>query len=119
MIYQKKQLLTPMNKRKEVVLSTEKTIEKLAEHGLNMLEIEAITGIDDSTLKRNYEEFLTKGKNVLKMKLKRKQIEIALRGNVPMLIWLGKQYLDQKDNSQETNEIKILLEKKELTGNGS
>lgn len=29
--------------------------------------------------------------------LRRKQWQIALGGNVTMLIWLGKQYLDQKD----------------------
>lgn len=34
--------------------------------------------------------------------LKAKQFSIAMNGNVPMAIWLGKQYLDQKDK-QETD----------------
>ena len=37
-----------------------------------------------------------------KISLRRKQYQIAMSGNVPMLIWLGKQYLDQKD--KQSNE---------------
>ena len=101
---------------KEIIsrLTPEKQIEQMASFGLNNLEIAAITGIDDSTLKRNFENNLTKGRADLKQKLKRKQITVALQGNVTMLIWLGKQYLDQKEQSQDTNEIKILLERKSL-----
>jgi len=32
--------------------------------------------------------------------LRRKQIEVALNGNVAMLIWLGKQYLGQTDKAE-------------------
>jgi hypothetical protein len=31
------------------------------------------------------------------MKLRRRQIRAALDGNITMLIWLGKQYLGQRD----------------------
>ena len=37
-----------------------------------------------------------------KMSLRRKQMDVALNGNVGMLIWLGKQYLDQKDKVFES-----------------
>ena len=30
--------------------------------------------------------------------IKKRQFEIAMEGNVQMLIWLGKQHLDQSDN---------------------
>lgn len=36
-----------------------------------------------------------------KMSLRRKQFEKASEGNIPMLIWLGKQYLGQKDQVEE------------------
>lgn len=36
-----------------------------------------------------------------KISLRRKQFQVADSGNVPMLIWLGKQYLDQKEPKQE------------------
>jgi len=35
-----------------------------------------------------------------KVSLRRKQHEIALSGNTTMLIWLGKQYLGQKDKTE-------------------
>lgn len=46
---------------------------------------------------------LKRGKG--KVALRRKQYQVALEGNPTMLIWLGKQYLDQTD-------------KKEITGKG-
>ena len=88
--------------------------EKLAGCGLTNKEIAEVLGYDENTLKRHFEIFLTKGRVNLKERLKRKQISVALQGNVTMLIWLGKQYLDQKEQSQDTNEIKILLERKSL-----
>ena len=38
-----------------------------------------------------------KGFGRLKIPLRRQQIETAKKGNVSMLIWLGKQLLDQSD----------------------
>lgn len=35
-----------------------------------------------------------------KMSIRRKQFEIAMKGDTRMLIWLGKQCLDQKDKSE-------------------
>jgi hypothetical protein len=35
-----------------------------------------------------------------KISLRRKQVEVALNGSVPMLIWLGKQHLGQKDRQE-------------------
>ncbi len=54
-----------------------------------------------------------KGKVELLHSLRRTQIEVALNGSVPMLIWLGKQYLGQSDK-QETNtktEINITVQR--------
>jgi hypothetical protein len=38
-----------------------------------------------------------KGQSLLKASLRRKQIAVAMSGNVVMLIWLGKQHLAQQD----------------------
>ncbi len=45
-----------------------------------------------------------KGLARTKTLLAHKQIEVAMGGNVAMLIWLGKQYLDQKDKREHTGE---------------
>ena len=97
-------------KKKEV--TEEKKIEKLATFGLTNLEIGEVLGYDDSTLKRNFENFLTKGRAVLKQRLRRKQIEVAIKGNVTMLIWLGKQYLGQAEKVEESGDYEITIKKK-------
>ena len=101
-----------MQKKEDLKLN--KQIENLASFGLNNTEISQVMGIDDSTLKRNFEKFLTKGRAVLKQKLKRKQIQVALQGNVSMLIWLGKQYLEQKDKMEESGEYNLTVVRTKL-----
>jgi hypothetical protein len=51
------------------------------------------------TLQRRFAANLAKGRQSLKSKLRRRQIRAALDGNATMLIWLGKQYLDQRDQA--------------------
>ena len=98
--------------KKKVELTEEQKIEKLASYGLNNTEIAEALGYDDSTLKRSFEKFLTKGRASLKMKLKRKQIDVALKGNVVMLIWLGKQYLGQAEKTEESGDYEITIKRK-------
>ena len=93
-------------------ISIEKQVEKLASYGLTNKEIAEALGYDDSTLKRKFENFLTKGKANLKQRLKRKQIEVAMNGNVSMLIWLGKQYLGQAEKLDENGEYEIVINRK-------
>lgn len=50
-------------------------------------------------------EYFKKKSATGKMSLRRKQMETALAGNVGMLIWLGKQYLGQKDRIEQQSEI--------------
>lgn len=57
-------------------------------------------------IKENYEgqSFSTvfiKFANEGKISLRRVQFQKALSGNVPMLIWLGKQVLNQKDKTEQ------------------
>ena len=95
-------------------ISIEKQVEKLASYGLTNKEIAEALGFDDSTLKRKFENFLTKGKANLKQRLKRKQIDVALAGNVSMLIWLGKNYLGQADKLDENGDFEIVINRKTI-----
>lgn len=100
-----------MRKKKN---SEETAIQKFASYGLTIKEIAEALGYDENTLKRNFEIFLIKGKANLKERLKRKQIQVAMQGNVTMLIWLGKQYLGQAEKIEESGEYKITVIRKSL-----
>jgi hypothetical protein len=56
-----------------------------------------------------------------KVSLRRKQYQVAMNGNATMLIWLGKQYLNQREEVAHTFEEPIPVEiihpkKKKVTG---
>tara|TARA_R110002096_G_C14093614_1_gene678011 strand:- start:137 stop:508 length:372 start_codon:yes stop_codon:yes gene_type:complete len=82
-----------------------KTLDKLCAIHCTGEEIAGILNIDYDTLNRRLEEdgnagftdYYKKKSATGKMSLRRKQIEVALEGNPTMLIWMGKQHLDQKD----------------------
>lgn len=75
----------------------EETIYKLAALGCSYSEIAKWFGVSKDTLTRRYQDIIKAGAAEIKMELKRLQLEVARKGNVTMLIWLGKQYLDQTD----------------------
>lgn len=87
-------------------------IEKLAKYGLTNVEIAEFFGISEASLRRLYNEFLTKGRMDVKIKLRRKQLAVAMNGNVTMLIWLGKQMLGQSEKNIENIEVKIIVERR-------
>ena len=55
-----------------------------------------------------FEEKRGKGK----ISVRRKQYEVAMSGNVTLLIWLGKQWLGQTDKQEieQTNDVKISID---------
>ena len=75
-------------------------VEKLAGIGCTNVEIAEFFGCSEGTIRGRFCENLKKGRAGLKKRLRKKQIEIALGGNVSMLIWLGKQYLGQKEKAE-------------------
>lgn len=47
-----------------------------------------------------FADYFKKASSVGKRSIRRTQYEVAKKGNVPMLIWLGKQWLGQKDKTE-------------------
>ena len=77
------------------------TLFKLAKYNLTNIEIADIYGCDEALLRKNYSEFLTKGRAELKKRLRQTQYEVAVDDkNVTMLIWLGKQILGQTEKAE-------------------
>ena len=85
-------------------------VEKLANIQCTQEEIASFLGISSRTLLRDekFKELFTKGRENGKMSLRRIQWKHAEK-SVPMAIWLGKQYLGQKDviEASTTGETKI------------
>lgn len=85
-------------------------VEKLCSLHCTGEEIAAFLKISYDTLERRiksdfkmtFAEYYKKYSSSGKLSLRRKQFEMALKGNISMLIWLGKQYLDQADRQELT-----------------
>lgn len=90
--------------------ATLKQIEALGRINCTRIEGAAFFGCTEKTfitfLQNNAEadEAFERGRGMLRVSLKRKQIEKALVGNITMLIWLGKQLLGQKDKIEQSGD---------------
>ncbi len=72
-------------------------IEAKAGRFCSVEEIASFVGADPDTVRDNYKTELDNGRNHARRMLRSKQYDLAMAGNVTMLIWLGKQYLGQSE----------------------
>ena len=72
-------------------------VEQLAMIGCPNSEIAGILGCDEAILCRRFDRAIRKGQLRRNIALRRKMYELAMRGNVRMLVWLGKLCLAQTD----------------------
>lgn len=79
-------------------------VEKLASIGCTLAEMAAACNCSKDTLQRNFAAEIAKGQENGKTRLRKKQIEVALAGNVSMLIFLGKNMLGQSDKLETVTE---------------
>jgi len=77
-------------------------VEALARIQCTDSEIAAVLDVNERTIQRNFAAILKKGREAGKQSLKRMQYKLAEEGNATMQIWLGKQYLGQKDKVEHT-----------------
>ncbi len=80
----------------------ESLIERLAAIHCPITEIAAALNCSVDTLERNYAGLIAKGKERGRTSLRRTQWDAAMKGNVVMMIWLGKQLLGQSDKMDKT-----------------
>lgn len=83
-------------------------VEHMASLGCPDREIATYFGVKEDTLRRHFAAFLTKGRQQLKTSLRQAQIRLALEGNAVMLIWLGKNLLQQNDAGTTSEEARPL-----------
>lgn len=94
--------------RKKIEID-KKEVEKLAGLGCTVEEIAEFLGVSKRTLERNFVAAINKGREHVKISLKKKQFDVAMKGNVSMLIWLGKNYLGQKDKVDASGNISVVV----------
>ena len=75
-------------------------VEKLASFGCTNKEIADFFSCPENSFNATYSRHTSKGRSELKKRLRKAQINLALSGNATMLIWLGKQYLEQSDKNE-------------------
>jgi len=81
-------------------------VEQLASYGCSNKEIAEYFECDESTIRKRFSVYLTKGRASGKIRLRQFQWKSAEDGNVTMQIWLGKQILGQMDRQEViTNEL--------------
>jgi hypothetical protein len=97
-----------------------KAVYELARIGCSLEEMGRVLDCDETTIGRRLPHEIERGKADLKVRLRRKQLDIALnKGNVAMLIFLGKQLLGQTDRTRTeltggvAAEIKLSREEQE------
>ncbi len=73
-------------------------VENLAGRFWTKSEIAAFMNCHVDTITNRFQEIYLKGKENGKAKLRDLQLSSAMKGNVTMQIWLGKQYLGQRDS---------------------
>jgi hypothetical protein len=106
-------------KPKEFTPELIKQIDKLALEGHKTGTIAVALGLNEETLKAHYSERMAQKRVEGKILLKRWQIKKARTGDSIMLIWLGKNELEQTDKQDLTHGVSDVLAQliKEIGGN--
>lgn len=88
-----------------------KQVEELAAIMCTQIEIAAVLGISTKTLQRSkkFWEVYDRGREKAKTSLRRAQFKKAMDGNTTMLIWLGKQYLEQREKTDNINKNEDII----------
>lgn len=92
-------------------------IDKFLMAGVSGVQIASVIGITYETLyercvkenKKAWSEYSLEKKQKGNSMLLGKQYQIAMQGNTTMLIWLGKQRLEQREPKDKDNETDLLL----------
>jgi hypothetical protein len=94
-------------------------IYELAAIGCTDSDIARWFDIQESTLKYNFSDILAKGREDVKMTLRRAMLKNALSGNAVMQIWLSKNMLGMSDNPNQSEDNKPLPWSEDVNGTES
>jgi hypothetical protein len=99
-----------------------KTLDNILQFGARLIDCSDILDLSDDVIQARikekfnctFTEYRERKMSKMRMKLLQKQYDVAMKGNVSMLIWLGKQHLNQKDKHEtdiKAENIQIVIDK--------
>lgn len=77
------------------------TVLELSSAFCTIEQMATILHCSADTLTRNFAGIIKEGRATAKRSLLKKQFDVAMGGNVTMLIWLGKQHLEQSEKIEQ------------------
>lgn len=91
-------------------------LDAALQFGARMIDICGICDISENTVVKaikekhevSFSEYRDLKMSTMRARLLQKQFDVAMAGNVTMLIWLGKQHLDQKDKSEIESRVNTI-----------
>jgi hypothetical protein len=86
-------------------------LDAVLQFGARLLDCQGILDLSDETILKkikqkygvSFAEYRELRMSTMRAKLLQKQFDVAMQGNVTMLIWLGKQHLGQVDKLETEN----------------
>lgn len=114
----KKAAAAPRNKLGRKPLLDLAAVENIAALQCTIEELAAALKVSKRTIYRyaeseEFREAIERGKSKGLLSLRRAQYQFAMQGDRTMLVWLGKQWLDQKDKQeiQHSGGISVVVER--------
>jgi len=85
-----------------------KTLDNILQFGARLLDCSDLCEVSEDLIQKRirekfdctFSEYRERKMSKMRMKLLQKQYDVAMKGNVALLIWLGKQHLGQKDKHE-------------------
>ena len=93
--------------RAKTVIPEEQVLE-LSKLHCTSKEMAEFFSVPLSTFTDNFRDIITKGRLETKQRLRAAQLKLALNGDRTMLIWLGKNILQQSENPINTDSNQVL-----------
>lgn len=91
------------------ILLDPKQVFQLAKLGATNVEIAKFFNVSEAFIRKRYTDIVEAGRTNIKLRLRQAQVREALNGNVTMLIWLGKQMLNQTDQGERGSDDNLPL----------
>ena len=85
----------------------EEQVAQLAQYHCTNKEMAEFFDVPLQTFSDNFRDIITKNRLITKQRLRKAQLDLALKGDKTMLIWLGRNMLGQTENpiSDESTQI--------------